>query len=187
MKSFRNPKYLERYEDVVFDLEQAINVAPANNTDQERNNLKFLADNSGDVTPFDWYNARIALDLKVQQRDGTDFAIGANVNDVSLTANRLAQIIAYEADQMGIVNGANSFISRLSVLANGKELHQCNYANHSVNKKIYLSITNPTLIVWQQMNFIFLIRLEELIKIDLLEEMLLIDKTELTLALNRQV
>ena len=36
---------------------------------------------------------------------------------------------------MGIVNGANSFISRLSVLANGKELYQCNYANHSVNIK----------------------------------------------------
>ena len=65
MKSFRNPKYLERYEDVVFDLEQAINVAPANDTDQERNNLKFIADNSGEVTPFDWYNARIALDFKV--------------------------------------------------------------------------------------------------------------------------
>ena len=45
MKSFRNPKYLERYEDVVFDVEQAINVAPANDTDQERNNLKFIADN----------------------------------------------------------------------------------------------------------------------------------------------
>ena len=29
MKSFRNPKYLERYEDVVFDLEQALDVAPA--------------------------------------------------------------------------------------------------------------------------------------------------------------
>ena len=135
MKSFRNPKYLERYEDVDFDLEQAINVAPANNTDQVRNNLKFIADNSGEVTPFDWYNARIALDFKVQQRDGTDFAIGANVNDDSLTANRLAQIIAYQNDQMGIVNGSNSFISRLSVLANGKELYQCNYANHSVNIK----------------------------------------------------
>ena len=135
MKSFRNPKYLERYEDVVFDLEQAINVAPANNATQTRNNLKFIADNSGEVTPFDWYNARIALDFKVQQLDGTDFVIGANVNDDSLTANRLAQIIAYEADQMGIVNGANSFISRLSVLANGKELYQCNYANHSVNIK----------------------------------------------------
>lgn len=36
---------------------------------------------------------------------------------------------------MGIVNGANSFISRLSVLANGKELYQCNYAKHSVNIK----------------------------------------------------
>ena len=53
MKTFRNPKYLERYEDVVFDLEQPINIAPANNTDQVRNNLKFIADNSGEVTPFD--------------------------------------------------------------------------------------------------------------------------------------
>lgn len=31
MKSFRNPKYLERYEDVIFDLEQ-----PINTTDPER-------------------------------------------------------------------------------------------------------------------------------------------------------
>ena len=135
MKSFRNPKYQERYEDVVFDLEQSINVAPANNTDQEQNNLKFIADNSGEVTPFDWYNARIALDFKVQQRDGTNFAIGANINDDSLTANRNNPYTAYRDDQMGIVNGANSFISRSSVLANGKELYQCNYANHSVNIK----------------------------------------------------
>ena len=135
MKSIRNPKHLERYEDVVFDLEQPLNIAPANNTVQVRNNLKFIADNSGEATPFDWYNARIAMDFKVEQHDGTDFAIGANVNDDSLTANRLAQIIAYQNDQMGIVNGANSFISRLSVLANGKELYQCNYANHSVNIK----------------------------------------------------
>ena len=135
MKSFRNPKYLERYEDVVFDLEQPINIAPANNTDQVRNNLKFIADNSGEVTPFDWYNARIALDFKVQQRDGTNFAIGANVFDDNLTNARANQITAYQNDQMGIVNGANSFISRLSVLANGKELYQCNYANHSANIK----------------------------------------------------
>ena len=135
MKSFRNPKYLERYEDVVFDLEQPLNIAPANNTVQVRNNLKFIADNSGEVTPFDWYNARIALDFKVEQHDGTDFVIGANVNDDSILEANRAQITAYEADQMGIVNGANSFISRLSVLANGKELYQCNYANHSVNIK----------------------------------------------------
>ena len=36
MKSFRNPKYLERYEDVVFDLEQALDVAPANNARQKK-------------------------------------------------------------------------------------------------------------------------------------------------------
>ena len=130
-----SPKYLERYEDVVFDLEQAINVAPANNADQERNNLQFIADNSGEVTPLDWYNARIALDFKVQQHDGTNFAIGANVFDDNLTENRANQYIAYRDDQMGIVNGAKSFILRLSVLANGKELYQCNYANHSVNIK----------------------------------------------------
>ena len=135
MKSFRNPNYLERYEDVVFDLEQAINTAPANNTDQDRNNLKFITDNSGEVTPFDWYNARIAIDFKVQQRDGTNFAIpAATVADEILAANRAAYN-TYADDQMGIVNGANSFISRLSVLANGKELYQCNYANHSVNIK----------------------------------------------------
>ena len=31
MKSFRNPKYLERYEDVVFDLDQPLETNPANN------------------------------------------------------------------------------------------------------------------------------------------------------------
>ena len=75
------------------------------------------------------------MDFKVQQRDGTDFVIGANVSDDDLVVGRWNQITAYQNDQMGIVNGANSFISRLSVLANGKELYQCNYANHSVNIK----------------------------------------------------
>ena len=135
MKSFRNPSYLERYEDVVFDLEQSLAINPANNAAQVRNNMKFVADNSGEVTPFDWYNARIEMDFKVEQLDGTDFAIGANVNDAEILVANLAQITAYEGDQMGIVNGANSFISKLSVLANGKELYQCNYANQSVNIK----------------------------------------------------
>ena len=132
MKSFRNPKYLE---DVVFDLEQAINAAPANDTTQERNNLKFIADNSGEVTPFDWYNARIALDFQIKQRDGTDFVRGAAVIADEILAAKVGDYNTYANDQMGIVNGANSFISRLSVLANGKELYQCNYANHSVNIK----------------------------------------------------
>ena len=31
MKSFRDPKYVERYEDVIFDLETALNTTVANN------------------------------------------------------------------------------------------------------------------------------------------------------------
>ena len=30
MKSFRDPKYVERYEDVIFDLETALNTTVAN-------------------------------------------------------------------------------------------------------------------------------------------------------------
>ena len=42
MKSFRNPKYLERYEDVVFDLEQALDVNPADNASKRKQDLDLL-------------------------------------------------------------------------------------------------------------------------------------------------
>ena len=62
MKSFGNPKYLERYEDIVFDLEQALDVAQADTAYQNRAGLRFVADNTGEATPFDWYNARLSVD-----------------------------------------------------------------------------------------------------------------------------
>ena len=65
MKSFRNPKYLERYEDVVFNLEQTLDVAPADAAHQKKTGHKFIADNTGEATPFDWYNARFSVDFKV--------------------------------------------------------------------------------------------------------------------------
>ena len=116
MKSFRNPKYLERYEDVIFDLEQGINTAdPANNAAQVRApNLKFIADNTGEATPFDWYNARMSMDFKLTPLAGGNIA-----------AN----------DDNGIVNGSNSFIKKLTILANGKEVYSCNEANHVANIK----------------------------------------------------
>ena len=43
MKSFRNPEYLERYEDVVFDLEQAL-ATPANNAHQTKTGHRFVTD-----------------------------------------------------------------------------------------------------------------------------------------------
>ena len=124
MKSFRNPKYLERYEDVVFNLEQALDVAPANDAHQNKTGHRFVADNTGEATPFDWYNARFSVDFKVNQlADGN--AIDA------------------DGDNMGIVNGSSSFIEKLSILANGRDVYSCNYANHVVNIKNLLEY-NPS-------------------------------------------
>ena len=114
MKSFRNPKYLERYEDVVFNLEQALDVLPANNAHQNKTGHRFIADNTGEATPFDWYNARLSVDFKVNQ-----LAAGADIDA--------------DGDNMGIVNGSSSFIEKLTILANGRDVYSCNYANHVVN------------------------------------------------------
>ena len=123
MKSFRNPEYLERYEYVVIDLEQTL-AAPGNGAHQTKTGHKFVADNTGEATPFDWYNAPFSVDFKVNQ-----LAAGAN-----LDADR---------DQMGIVNGSSSLIEKLSILANGRDVYSCNYANHIVNIKNLLEY-NPS-------------------------------------------
>ena len=122
MKSFRNPKYLDRYEDVVFDLEQTLDAAPANNAHQTKTGLRFVADNTGEITPFDWYNARLSMDFKVNKLAGGAIAID---------------------DHNGIVNGSSSFIQKLTILANGKDVYNCNYANHVVNIKNLLEY-NPS-------------------------------------------
>ena len=123
MKSFRNPEYLERYEDVVFDLEQAL-ATPGNGAHQTKTGHRFVADNTGEATPFDWYNARFSVDFKVNQ-----LAAGANIDA--------------DGDQMGIVNGSSSFIEKLTILANGRDVYSCNYANHVVNIKNLLEY-NPS-------------------------------------------
>ena len=122
MKSFRNPEYLERYDDVVFDLEQALD-APANNAHQTKTGHRFVADNTGEATPFDWFNARLSADFKVQLLDGNDF----NNNNPNA----------------GMVNGSNILIKKLGILANGRDVYSCNYANHIVNIKNLLEY-NPS-------------------------------------------
>ena len=63
MKSFRNPEYLERYEDVVFDLEQAL-ATPGNGAHQTKIGHRFVADNTGEATPFDWEQRAIFSGFK---------------------------------------------------------------------------------------------------------------------------
>ena len=123
MKSFRTPRYLERYEDVVFELENQLNIREVNTQHQNRDGLKFVADNSGQTTPFDWYNARLSVDFKVNKlADATAIAVNDNI---------------------GTVNGSNSLIKKIQVRAEGREVYDCDYANHCVNIKNSLEY-NPS-------------------------------------------
>ena len=123
MKSFRTPRYLERYENAVFDTEQALDVNPPNTQYQKREVIKIVADNTGETTPFDWYNARLSVDFKI---------------------NKLADSRALRNDDVvSMVNGSNTLIKKLNVTANGRPVYDCDYANHSVNVKNLLEY-NPS-------------------------------------------
>ena len=76
------------------------------------------------MTPFDWYNARFSLDFRLEL----------------LATNNIAA-----SDHNGTVNGASSFIGKIKVLANGREIYSCNNANHCVNIKNVLEY-NPSFV-----------------------------------------
>ena len=122
MKSFRTPRYLERYEDVVFDLENRLETNPNDTLHHDRGILKIVADNSGETTPFDWYNARLTINFKVDKLS----------NHAAIALN----------DNIGTVNGSNSLIKKIQVKAEGREVYDCDYANHCVNIKNLLEY-NP--------------------------------------------
>ena len=115
MESYRNPKYIERLEDVIFELETPLNTTVLNTRSQKKDGYRFVVDNSGEVTPFDWFNARIGVSFKVNK-----LADGANIADV---------------DRNGIVNSIHSLIKTFDIKLNGKKVYDCNDANHAVNIK----------------------------------------------------
>ena len=115
MESYRNPKYVERLEDVVFELETPLDTVVANNRSQKKHGYRFVADNSGEVTPFDWYNSQLSISFKVNK-----LSDGANI-----AGN----------DHNGIVNSIHSFIRNFDIKLNGKKVYDCNDANHAVNIK----------------------------------------------------
>ena len=114
MESYRNPKYVERLEDVIFELETPLNTVVALNRSQKKDGYRFVVDNSGEVTPFDWFNARIGVSFKVNKIDNTNIAA---------------------EDHNGIVNSIHSLIKNFDIKLNGKKVYDCNDANHSVNIK----------------------------------------------------
>ena len=123
MKSFRVPQYLERYEDVVFDLQKPLDINPSDGQYQKREKMKIVADNTGETTPFDWYNARLSIDFEVDKL----------VDHAPLTLT----------DGNGMVNGSNTLTKKLSVTANERQVYDCDYANHCVNIKNLLEY-NPS-------------------------------------------
>ena len=118
MESYRNPKYVERYEDLQFELETPLNAVVGNNRSQKKDGYRFVVDNQGEVTPFDWFNARLGISFKVNK-----LADGAN--------------IALD-DHNGIVNSIHSFIKNFDIKLNGKKVYDCNDSNHSINIKSLL-------------------------------------------------
>ena len=115
MQSFRDPDYVERYEDVIFDLETALNTTVGNNAYQKKDGYRFVVDNTKEVTPFDWYNARISVDFKV--------VLLANGGNIAVN------------DHNGIVNGSYSLLKHFDIKLNGKKVYDFNDANHAVNIK----------------------------------------------------
>ena len=83
---------------------------PANNSYQKRDVIKVFVNK----TSLDWYNARLLISFKLT-------ALNGNLVRVN--------------DNNGMVNGAHSFIKKISFSSNGREVYDCNYANQVINIK----------------------------------------------------
>ena len=116
---FRSPKYVERYEDVVFELETGLVTTLTVN--QKKDGYRFVADNTGEVTPFDWYNSRISVDFKV--------VLAADGGNLGAARN-------------GMVNGSHSLINNFKVNLNGRKVYDLNDANHCAHIKNLLDYNN---------------------------------------------
>ena len=114
MTNYRNSKLLERYEDVYFELDNAL-TQPGNDQNQKKKGHRFVVDNSGESTPFDWYNARFDVDFILKK-----LADGTSVTN---------------ADEYGMVNSSFSLIKRINVKMNGIDVYDCSDANHATNIK----------------------------------------------------
>ena len=81
---YKQGDFLERYEEVVYDLQSPIKL-PANGATQNENSYKFYVDSTGKVTaPNDWYNSYLEIDVEVNKKaDGTTYAAADNITFAS--------------------------------------------------------------------------------------------------------
>ena len=117
MENFRSSKYIERYENVSFDLQNPI-IIPGNAIYQQKTGYRFVDESS----PLDWYNAFLEIDFTVQKlADGVAFV---------------------PADHVGTVNGVYSFIKQLKGDFNGINVNDSPNINHAINVKNLLDFSD---------------------------------------------
>ena len=112
-KNYRNAKFVERYEDVVYELDKSL-VEPGNGARQTKEGHRFVVDSTGEITALDWYNARFNVVFKVTTLAGANLAVD---------------------DHNGIVNSSHSFIRKFNVKMGGVTVYDCSNVNHATNIK----------------------------------------------------
>ena len=112
----------------------------ANNAHQKKDGYRFVVDNSGEVTSFDRYNARISVDFKV--------VLLANGGNIAV------------ADHNGIVNGSYSFLKHFDIKLNGKKVTIVMTQTTQLILRTYLSTAHLTPIRQRVMSFSSLIHPE---------------------------
>ena len=90
---YREDLLMERYEDIIFELDSNL-IIPANGSRQKKDNHTFSIDNSGELPPLDWYNARFNVDSKLQQLGGGNIAANDRIvnSSFSLINNLIVKI-----------------------------------------------------------------------------------------------
>ena len=104
---------MERYEDVVFDLQTPLNTTVGNGAHQKRVIFALLL------------TIPVKLLLPTGTMQGADFKENKLADCANIAGN----------DRNRNVNGSHSFIKNLDIKFNGKQGYDCDEANHSVNTK----------------------------------------------------
>ena len=81
---YKQGDFLERYEEVVYDLQSPIKL-PENGATRNKYSYKFYVDSTGEVTaPNDWYNSYLEIEVEVNKKaDGTTYAAADDITFAS--------------------------------------------------------------------------------------------------------
>ena len=82
---YKQGDFLERYDEVVYDLQNPIKL-PANGATQSKNSCKFYVDSTGEITaPNDWYNSNLEIDVEVNKK--ADSTLYAAADDITFASD----------------------------------------------------------------------------------------------------